>query len=76
MGQDHKLDERLVYKIRVQGTLDDHWSDWFSSLTITTQEDQPAITCLTGHIDQAALRGVLNKVWDLNLTLISVTLVE
>jgi len=62
------------YQIQVDGTLDERWSDWFGDLAIETQGD---VTTLTGPVaDQAALRGMLSKMWDLNLTLISVTLVR
>ena len=64
-----KTDERVTYQIRVQGKLDDRWSEWFSGLTITVESESPPITTLTGSVDQAALRGVLNKVWDLGLAL-------
>lgn len=71
-----KTDERVVYQIKVQGKLDDRWSEWFSGLTIAVESDEPPITMMTGVIDQAALRGILNKVWDLNLALVSVNPVE
>lgn len=61
-----------VYEIRVKGHLDWRWSEWFDGFTIANVENGDAI--LSGEIvDQAALHGVLNKVRDLNLTLISVT---
>jgi len=66
--------EPNIYQIRVQGKLDKSWSNWFNAMTIATESD---ITTLTGHVtDQAALRGVLCQLWDLNLALISVTRVE
>jgi hypothetical protein len=64
-----------VYEIRVKGHLDGHWSEWFGGLTIANVEGGDAV--LSGEIvDQAALHGVLNKVRDLNLALISVTSVD
>ena len=69
-------DEREAYRIRVQGKLDDRWSEWFSGSTITVESESPPVTVLAGVIDQAALRGVLNKIWDLNLSLISVVPIE
>lgn len=58
------------YQIRVKGSLDQSWSDWFGSLTITQQDGE---TLLAGQvIDQAALHGILAKINDLGLTLISV----
>jgi hypothetical protein len=64
-----------VYKIRVKGHLDGGWSEWFDGLEITNSENGVAV--LSGEIvDQAALHGVLNKVRNLNLPLISVTSVD
>ena len=60
----------MGYQIRVRGKLDERWSDWFSDLAITTEGE--SVTVLSGAVDQSALRGILNKVWDLNLALISV----
>ena len=78
MAEKHRVDERVVYQIKVQGNLDDRWSDWFSGLTVVVgdERENPPVTTLTGLIDQAALRGILNKIWDLNLTLISVVSIE
>jgi hypothetical protein len=64
-----------VYEIRVKGHLDGRWSEWFDGLTIANVGDGDAL--LWGEIvDQAALHGVLAKVRDLNLPLISVTGVD
>ena len=64
----------LMYQIRVQGRLEARWSDWFNGFAIICDDEQ---TVLTGPVvDQAALRGLLNKIWDLNLTLISLNRVE
>ena len=64
-------DGPIIYQIRVQGRLDENWSDWFSGMTITFEG---GVTTLTGPVaDQAALRGLLTRIWDLNLTLLSVT---
>ncbi|MHB8135015.1 MAG: hypothetical protein ACYDH1_12430 [Anaerolineaceae bacterium] len=60
-----------IYRIRIQGQLDSQWSDWFDEMTITLEED--GNTLLTGQvIDQAALHGLLKKIRDLGLTLISI----
>jgi len=65
----------IVYQIRVKGHLDDRWSDWFDGLTITLEADGD--TLLTGSVvDQCALYGLLKKVHDLGLPLISVNKVE
>jgi hypothetical protein len=60
-----------IYQIRVKGHLDDGWSDWFDGLIITLEADGD--TLLTGPVvDQCALYGLLKKVHDLGLLLISV----
>ncbi len=72
------MDKEPVYQIKVLGRLDDSWGDWFSDMAICS-EDGPAGTAstLTGSIaDQAALRGILERIWDLNLTVISLDLVK
>lgn len=59
-------------EIRVKGQIDKHWSDWFEGLTVI-HTDQGE-TLLTGSVaDQAALYGVLSKLRDLGLQLLSVT---
>ena len=70
---------RAVYEIQVQGALDSSWENWFSELnaTLTFASGQQLVTKLVGPVsDQAALRGVLCKLWDLNLTIVSVRRVE
>ena len=64
-----------VYQIRVKSHLSSDWTDWFEGLTITPEEDGD--TLLTGPvIDQAALYGLLKKVRDLGMPLISLNPVE
>ncbi len=71
--QDHY--EPGIYEIRIKGHLDDKWTDWFESLTITLEENGD--TLLTGPVvDQAALHGLLKKVRDLGMPLVSVSPVE
>jgi hypothetical protein len=63
------------YEIRVAGHLSPQWADWFEGLTITLEED--GNTLLTGSvIDQAALHGLLKKIRDLGLPLVSVVQVQ
>jgi hypothetical protein len=78
MAEKRKADESAVYRIEVEGTLDERWSDWFSGLAVVagSEGEGTPVTTLTGLMDQAALRGILNKVWDLNLTLVSVVPIE
>jgi hypothetical protein len=64
-----------VYEIRIKGHLGSQWRDWFEGLTITL--DEKGDTLLTGPvIDQAALHGLLKKVRDLGMPLVSVSPVE
>jgi hypothetical protein len=64
-------DEEAVYKIEVEGHLDPSWSSWLDDLTVEPQANGE--TLLTGPVrDQAALHGLLHKIRDLGLLLISV----
>jgi len=68
-----------VYQIKVRGRLDARWSDWFGGMAIAYEmgSDGLPVTTLTGSVvDQAALYGILWKLRDLNLKLISVTPIE
>jgi hypothetical protein len=65
----------MVYQIRIKGHLGHEWTDWFEGLTVTLEDD--GTTLLTGLvIDQAALHGLLKKVRDLGMPLVSVGPVE
>jgi len=69
---DHQLGH---YQIRIKGHLDEQWADWFGGLRVTLKEDGD--TLLTGPvIDQAALYGLLRKVSDLGMSLLSVNPVK
>ena len=78
MVEKGRAEESAVYQVKVEGTLDERWSDWFSGLAVVagSEGEGAPVTTLTGLMDQAALRGILTKVWDLNLTLLSVVPVE
>jgi len=65
----------MIYQIRIKGHLGRQWTDWFEGLTITLEENGE--TLLTGPVvDQAALHGLLRKVRDLGMPLLSVNRVE
>jgi hypothetical protein len=74
---DQKADssQTMIYQIRIKGHVSRDWTEWFGGLTITLEDNGE--TLLTGSvIDQAALHGLLRKVRDLGIPLISVIRVE
>jgi hypothetical protein len=74
-GATGPTDQPAQYEIRVRGILDRHWSGWFDGLQVSS--DAPGQTLITGPIvDQAALHGLLAKVRDLGLPLLSVRLIS
>ena len=65
----------MLYEIRVKGHLDQHWSAWFDGMTVNNEASGD--TVISGPLlDQAALHSLLVKVYNLNLTLISVLRME
>ncbi len=65
----------MVYHIRIRGHLSDHWGRWFAGFTITLEDNGD--TLLSGPVvDQAALHGLLKKVRDLGMPLLSVSRVD
>jgi len=65
----------MVYQIRIEGHLDETWINWFSPLAIANEANGEAT--LTGAVrDQAELHGLLDRVFDLNLTLLAVNRVN
>lgn len=77
MQSNSKMDgsEPIVYQIRIKGHLGAQWTDWFEGLTLSPEANGE--TLLTGPVvDQAALHGLLRKVRDLGMPLLSVIRVE
>lgn len=65
----------MIYQIEVQGNIDSSWSDWFNGMQISVKpgDARADVTTLSGYVsDQASLRGLLNHLWDLNLSIFSV----
>ena len=67
-----------TYQIKVPGEIGESWSDWAGGMTIKveTEVDGTSITTLTGTLDQAALQGLLRRLYSLGLPLISAVCVE
>ena len=71
--------DREAYQIKVPGRLHERWSGWFHDMTIAVEKarDGSSVTTLTGAVpDQARLRGILSKLWDLNMKVVSVSHIE
>jgi hypothetical protein len=74
MTNTHNYHGSADYRIKLRGCLDPKWSDWFEQMAISTEDGE---TILTGPVaDQAALHGLLIRIRDLNLTLLSVERIE
>jgi hypothetical protein len=68
-------DEPIIYQFRLKGHLDCQWTDWFEGLTITLEANGD--TLLTGSVaDQSALHGLLKKIRDLGMPLLSVISID
>jgi hypothetical protein len=68
-----------TYQIAVEGLITEDWSGWLNGMALDIQQDASGmpLTCLSGVLsDQVALRGLLNRLWDLNLVLRSVTQID
>ena len=72
------LDRPATYQIKVPGQLDESWSDWVGGMTIAfeSEDDDQPVTTLTSTVDQAALQGLLRRLYSFGLPLISVNWVE
>ena len=74
MNQPQRYHAPTHYRIKLKGLLDQNWSDWFEQMAMSTQGDQ---TILTGPVaDQAALHGLLVRIRDLNLMLLTLERIE
>jgi hypothetical protein len=70
MTNGYEFDQPTEYQIRLKGTLDSSWSEWFDGFTITSQHGE---TILVGVVrDQSALHGILAKINNLGLSIVSV----
>ena len=72
------LDRPATYQIKVPGKLDENWITWPSEMTIEVESgeaDRP-VTLLVGKVDQAALQGLLRRLYSMGLPLISVTCID
>jgi hypothetical protein len=72
------LDRPATYQIKVPGHLGESWADWAGGMTITVdcEGDGLPVTTLTGTVDQAALQGLLRRLYSLGLPLLSVNRVD
>jgi hypothetical protein len=73
------LDQPGTYEIRVPGRLDETWAEWFDGMAITVESDDkgPTITTLTGVVaDEAALQGMLDRLYSIGLRLLSVVRIK
>jgi len=73
------MDQPIEYKIEIQGRLEDRWSGWFDDMNISVRSEtgEPTVTVLSGLVaDQSALHGLLNRIRDLSIPLLSVQLMN
>ena len=72
------LDQPVAYQIKVPGELDENWPDWAGEMEVIVESDNngSSVTALTGVLDQAALQGLLRRLYSLGLPLISVICLE
>jgi hypothetical protein len=72
------LDRPATYQIKVPGHLDESWTEWDGRMTVKVEsvDDGSPVTTLTGTVDQAALQGLLRRLYSLGLPLISVICVD
>lgn len=74
-----RKDKHIAYQIKIQGHLEKKWEAWLNGMNVqtsNTDRSQPQTSMIANVPDQAALRGIITKLWDLNLTLISVLMLD
>jgi predicted RNA binding protein with dsRBD fold (UPF0201 family) len=67
------FNEQTIYQIKLRGLLRENWADWLDGTRVCFSKETNRTSITVAVPDQAALRGILNRLWDLNLTIISVT---
>ena len=73
------VDQPMEYEIEIQGRLEERWSHWFDDMNISVRSEtgEPTVTVLSGLVaDQSALHGLLNRIRDLSIPLLSVQLMN
>lgn len=72
------LDQILAYQIKISGQLSENWSDWIENMAIEVEclDDGSPLTTLTSSVDQAALHGLLRRLYNLGFPLISVNCIQ
>ena len=72
------LDQTLVYQIKISGQLNENWSDWIEKMVVEVEcmDDSSPVTTLTVTVDQAALQGLLRRLYYLGLPLVSVNCIQ
>ncbi|MAU08177.1 MAG: hypothetical protein CL607_00025 [Anaerolineaceae bacterium] len=77
-GRRLTLDRPTLYQIKVPGALDATWSDWAEDVTLNVEDDEigQRVTVLTCKVDQAALQGILRRLYALGLPLLSVDSID
>ncbi len=74
-----RMDQPLRYRIEVQGRIEERWWDWLDGMQVTVENGESArlVTTLTGTVaDQAALQGLIRRLYDLRFPLLSVTCLD
>jgi hypothetical protein len=70
------LDRRVTYQIVVPGVIDAGWNEWEVKITVGHDADGDSLSTLTGNFDQAALQGLLRRLYSLDISLISVNWID